>query len=614
MHMIVQPLFTLKRWMAGFLALAVFAGFLMPAAGGAQARTYFADVKSGAGALVMEPGEVRSVELAFVNRSDFEWSNDGEGYISLYTHGPKYRRSVFDPGTWLWWNQVARIREVSVAPGQVASMKVDLKAPAAEGQYTESFWLASEGRAWIEGGRVDLVIDVKSGAGEAEVVVEEEVEVAAPVASEEVHAELVLVSAQKVTLASGRSTALKAVVKNAGDGAWNQVGLVSDSSLFSAADWNGGVVASVNEAVGAGASATVPFTIKAPAYNGTHEVTLEIVANGTRTGETVELTVEVTGAEASIDDLDVDDYAVQVDLTPTVTLIDEPIIRIGLFTVDEETDYQVIVTSTEGAYSLTTASGTVLASLTTGQEVTAYYANNRYYYNAAGAGLKESTEALRFVPASESQVMKITNFDRRVTRSAGFADNTFRGTLEIRHNTHKNRVWMINELPMEYYLRGLAETSNSSPMEYQKTMVIAARSFAYFYMQNPNSARTNEGFHLVSYSADQVYNGYEKEARMPLFVDAVTATKGTVVYYDGKVAITPYFAQSNGATKDWSSVWWGNRAYAKGVKVPCDVGKAQRGHGVGISATGAICMANEGKTSTEILNHFFTGIEIKRTW
>jgi stage II sporulation protein D len=48
--------------------------------------------------------------------------------------------------------------------------------------------------------------------------------------------------------------------------------------------------------------------------------------------------------------------------------------------------------------------------------------------------------------------------------------------------------------------------------------------------------------------------------------------------------------------------------------VPWDQGKTLWGHGVGLSATGALGAANDGWTYDRILKYFYTGIELKRIY
>ena len=52
---------------------------------------------TGNGVIAMQPGEVKEISVTLQNIGTTTWKNDGAGYISLYTHEPKYRHSVFDP-------------------------------------------------------------------------------------------------------------------------------------------------------------------------------------------------------------------------------------------------------------------------------------------------------------------------------------------------------------------------------------------------------------------------------------------------------------------------------------------------------------------------------------
>ena len=130
------------------------------------------------------------------------------------------------------------------------------------------------------------------------------------------------------------------------------------------------------------------------------------------------------------------------------------------------------------------------------------------------------------------------------------SDNRFRGVIEYRYTEPANKVWVINELPIETYLKGLAETSNAGALEYQKVMATAARSYAmYHYLRGVSYGLTDastkhaaDHFHIDAYY-DQVYRGYNSEIRMPRLSAAVDATRGQVVSYQGKPVVTPYFSK-----------------------------------------------------------------------
>ena len=247
--------------------------------------------------------------------------------------------------------------------------------------------------------------------------------------------------------------------------------------------------------------------------------------------------------------------------------------------------------------------------------ITAFYKNGHYYFDR-NQGLEVSSFYLRFVPDSVNGICKIENFDERVTRHAPLAENLFRNVLELRYNSAHDRTWVINELPMELYLHGLGETSEASNYEFKKTLVTIARTYA-LYLWEHATKHADEYFDMVSTGGDQVYNGYEYEEQNPSIGKAADETRGITVNYGGITAITPYFSRSDGRTRAWSEVWGGSVAWLQSVPAPCDAknGYTLWGHGVGMSATEALCMATEGgKKWDEIIHYFYQGVDLKKRW
>lgn len=602
--------FRLARIATMFVAF-LFGAHLAFSALPAHAATFKAlrVTQSGNGVLTMAPDEVKEVTVTFQNQGDVTWKNDGYGYFSVYTYEPKYRKSVFDPATWLGPTQVKRIQEASVAPKGTATVAFQLHAPKTEGTYTETFALASESTAWVEGGSFTFVISVKT----PEVAAEEE-DASGELASDDgLAAKLAMQSANKAKLTAGKSVLLTVGFTNTGTKTWTSVGLrtpsvgmaTTEASTFTHPSWSGQQLAYAEQTVKPGETGYVTFSLTAPKTNGTHTARFQFAANDIAIDDAfVELPVEVTGGARE---------AVRAEkvIDEDTNLIDEPIIRVGVLIIDEETDNETVMTSYESDFELRDINGNLLGEVTKGTEVTARYENGKYVFDR-GRGEETSTYALRWVPKTANAVMTITNFDRRVTRGSANADNTFRGVLELRYNDHKERAWIINELPMEYYLRGLAETSNISHMEYQKALLSAARTYAFYHWTRATK-HAKEYFHVDAY-ADQVYKGYGQEQRTPRLTEALELTRGQVVTYNGETAITAYFSRSDGRTRDWSEVWGGDVPWSKGVAVPCDEGKVLWGHGVGMSASGALCMANNGMLWDDILKYFYTGIELDQRW
>ena len=165
----------------------------------------------------------------------------------------------------------------------------------------------------------------------------------------------------------------------------------------------------------------------------------------------------------------------------------------------------------------------------------------------------------------------------------------------------------------------MAETSDYSPLEFQKTIMSAARTYAMYHynrgiefkVPDGSTKHANEHFH-VDANYDQVYRGYASEVRMPKLSRAIDETRGMVITYKGGVVVTPYFSRSDGRTRNWEEVWYGtSKPWLVGVAVPQDKGQTLWGHGVGMSARGALIMArDEGKDWQSILKYFYKNTEI----
>lgn len=430
---------------------------------------------------------------------------------------------------------------------------------------------------------------------------------------------ILLRSEKSVTAKGGEEVSYTVGIKNTGTVSWNtrrirtpEIGIAAGGADTRHASWvsDTTLVAKTSDTVEPGALDFVTFTFAAPRDQGQHTVRYVLEANDAVVPDfEIDIPVTVTSNAPKV----LNDPVTESPAEDTGGYMEEPIIRVGVLIVDEETDWQVEV-SCSTDWELRAGSGELLGDMDANETVTAFYkpAEMKYYFNK-GSGLEKTSDYLRFVGAGVESICTIENFDRRVTRGFTHPDNTFRNILEIRYNTAKDRTWMINELPMEYYLRGLAETSNISHLEFQKALITVARTYALYHWER-GTKRGPEFFHVSSTADDQVYNGYGQELRTPRLTQSVEATRGRTVTYNGETAITPYFSRSDGRTRDWSEVWYGEVPWAKSVPVPCDVGKTLWGHGVGLSASGALCMANNGEEWDEILKYFYTGIELEKHW
>ncbi|OPX02892.1 SpoIID/LytB domain-containing protein [Geobacillus proteiniphilus] len=118
----------------------------------------------------------------------------------------------------------------------------------------------------------------------------------------------------------------------------------------------------------------------------------------------------------------------------------------------------------------------------------------------------------------------------------------YRGSVDIR--LQNSALYVVNILDMEDYLKGVvpSEMPASWPLEALKAQAIAARNYAY---KHKTSLTTNPN--------TQTYKGYDGES--PRSNEAVEATRGLYLKYNGNVIETYYHSTSGGRTANVSDVW-----------------------------------------------------------
>ncbi len=292
----------------------------------------------------------------------------------------------------------------------------------------------------------------------------------------------------------------------------------------------------------------------------------------------------------------------------------QPIIRVGLFS-----SLATQRVTADQVFDIYAGKEVFFSGVMAGTPVTVSYNSALNQYSASINNFtRTTTQYLRIVPRSTNGVVTILDYRAGQTNQ----DNRFRNIIEVRYTTPANTVWYINELPLDEYIKGLAETTNASPVEFQKVMATTARSYAlYHYFRGVNygvpdgsTKHASDHFH-VDAVYDQVYRGYNSELRLTGLSQAVEATKGMVVTYNNQPVITPYFSNSDGRTRDWTEVWGSTvMPWLRSVAVPQDVGKTLYGHGVGMSAHGALLMVSQGQTWDKVLNYFYTGTVVQKIY
>lgn len=199
-----------------------------------------------------------------------------------------------------------------------------------------------------------------------------------------------------------------------------------------------------------------------------------------------------------------------------------------------------------------------------------------------------------------------------------YNDNLFRSRIIIRNEWW--RLLVVNELPLEDYLRWLGEVSNMDKSEKIKTITVAARSYARYYME-----RANRKYNTTLYDGSddpesfQRYLGYGYEMRSPNVSREVKNTLGQVITYKGKIVKAWYFNSSLGRTLSYKEYCEKNTGktcsdipYLQSVSDPAWEWKTQLWHGVWISGIWATAMAEAGKTYKEIIQYYMNWVAIEK--
>lgn len=221
----------------------------------------------------------------------------------------------------------------------------------------------------------------------------------------------------------------------------------------------------------------------------------------------------------------------------------------------------------------------------------------------------------RFVPG-KGTIMKVN--------SMRYA-NLFRSNLAVRYSpAHSSggrsipgQLWVINEVSMQNYLKGLLEEPQTFPPSAFKALVIAMRSYAYS-VKAEHKHNADEPFDLCSstdqqyYGGDcQQYYGYTTETLGPTHPNRqsklVDDTNGVVMTYGGKVIRAAYFGHCDGWTRN------GPRPYLKAKRDKMCDGLKLTAHGLGMCMHAAAYRASKmGWTAARILTYYYTGVKIEK--
>jgi len=244
------------------------------------------------------------------------------------------------------------------------------------------------------------------------------------------------------------------------------------------------------------------------------------------------------------------------------------------------------------------------------------YTGGKYTIINKGETL-HTTNPPQFSSISGNGIMQVVNLSKRTAWNRDINDNYFRGAIEVVQNS--STLAIVNELDLEDYARGVAESIELDPEEKKKALMVAARSYGLYYITIGDKF-PGKPWHLDDDPrSSQKYLGYNFELRAPNIVQAAEDTYGQVVTSNGEVIRAAYFSRSDGKkTRSAGEVWgWSAADYPYLVSVKdsyCESDGNFAGHGVGLSFCGAKGMAERGFDYQQILEYYYTGANVTKVY
>ncbi len=302
--------------------------------------------------------------------------------------------------------------------------------------------------------------------------------------------------------------------------------------------------------------------------------------------------------------------------TPTVVSgADGMIIRVGVYSTTE----QSMRISGSGAFHAVDENSRTVFRFTANQVVTVTHipARSRYRLTLDGRDVAEVPNLARF-EAQGNTILSVLDMPRY---------RQYRRVVEVRYSDYSDRLWAINELPMEYYVKGIGEEPESFPAEGLKAATVAYRTYALSHMnpqwpglgclcnKEPFDIGASHAYVPPYVGSHQWYLGYYRETLGKNLEAAANATRGQFMTYNGTVIRAAYYSRADGKTRSWKEVWGGpGYPWAVSVPDPASEGSTLLGHGVGMPLQSTLVLARQGMTYDRILKTYYTGVELTKLY
>jgi len=468
--------------------------------------TFVAEVVSVPTPVVLKTGEVKTVSVTVKNTGNANWYNVGPCAVKLGTAGPLDRNSAFYDKSWLSKNRIVSGTQLT-SPDGVVEFTWMIAAPNKPGNYKEKFALVAEKIAWIKNSTFAIDIKVNPAIYSAELINK----------------------SSNLVLTPGEETTLMVELRNKGNTVWSSAGDKSTklgtakpldrTSAFATTTWpSQNRVAIVDRDTNPEEVGKFVFTVKAPEKIGVYKEYFRPVVEG------------ITWME---------DLNIYWEINVNEELVLKNPIRVGLNYINDP----VVVVSSAGLVVRAGDEKTLIMRANANQSLTISPTGNGYTVSSGGETYNANTY-VKCIPLKDSIIT--VNSDQIAS-----AYNRFRGIIAIKRSNLSGRVWVVNELELDDYMKGIAEVPTNWPLEARKAQAVAARTFAVRRIQTPKA----DIFDIYDDTRDQVYYGYSYEIKMPGIAEAAEATRGIIVKYGGQPALTYYHSDSGGSTDNVEDVW-----------------------------------------------------------
>ncbi len=582
----------------------------------------------------IKAGQSLKVKIKFQNLGSASWFNSGQNAVYLKTEGT----NNFYHSSWLKKDTPTKLYYPQIKQGDGVTFEFYLKAPNTNGEYKENFILKA-GQNSIPGSQAEFIISVYGGqtptkttspktAGKTQEILK--------ISNIQTDRLPVIITPINQSIYQLQTANKVSLLKNEGQDI--QINFNFTIKYFILNDQNGMRIGLTDEDLQFIANEKkMSFRLK----SGPNEITFcgDLTIKYQKENNTISFVnqIDTAGCQPSVTPL----IETWWQSLPTDYQIakeakyEAPKIRVGLFyaekkdgnSTNENVSYlpiKIIALAQQPYQVKLIRDNNILLTQTQGEEIEVDFDFNlkKYFISAAGQRIAMTDSPISFVPISQKQeiIFKITSWYRGPFWGQNVNDNEYRDKLDVYFNPNTNRLWLINELPMEKYLRGVAEVQDSSPFEFLKAQKIAARTYALFRYLNPKYINTPENdsplFAVRATQADQVYRGYNWEKRSPNTSKAVEETSGMIIVYNNEPILAYYSARSDGRTRSSVEAKMTKEfvPYLISKTDPPGEGKSLLGHGVGLPQQSGIVAAQQGALFHQILRYYYTGIEIKKVW